>query len=299
MEWFARHTNWLYRETKGLSENSIYREQYQFIGKTFMSSGNILVHTSETEYFPILIVYPEATPYIPPMIYILDNEINEETAIEYSELLPEEIKQRVRNNIRFFIDRRHQNEDGSVCFVEMGDLHDENPEIYPIEDIIKRLRVWLSGRIPKDSLEVELFHHFPNRTYEIQYLLPDLFFDREIVKGKFYAGLSSFIQANLLPDGIAKKTYMGVTIFGETREGLSLLPKMHVNEQQILFTQIPDIRRLIMEENKKEKAREIENGKLIEGFGGKFQMSPSLLQVSMHLQDALVMGMKIKDLTSS
>ncbi len=273
MEWFARHTNWLYRETKGLSENSIYREQYQFISKTLISSGNILIHKSKTEYFPILIVYPEATPYIPPMIYILDSEINEETAIEYSELSPEEIKQRVRNNIRFF-NRRHQNEDGSVCFVEMGDLHDENPEIYPIEDIIKRLRVWLSGRIPKDSLEVELFHHFPNRTYEIQYLLPDLFFDREIVKGKFYAGLSSFIQANLLPDGIAKKRFMGVTIFGETREGLLLLPKMHVNEQQILFTQIPDIRRLIMEENKKEKAREIESGNLIEGFWWEISDEP-------------------------
>ena len=75
-------------------------------------------------------------------------------------------------------------------FAEMGDLHSENPEIYPIEAVIKRLRIWLSGRIPKDSLEVELFHHFPNRTYEIQYLLPDLFFDEEIVKGKFYAGMT-------------------------------------------------------------------------------------------------------------
>ena len=69
-------------EVKELSENSIYREQYQFIGKTLISSGNVLVHKSKTEYFPILIVYPEATPYIPPMIYILDNEISQETAIQ-------------------------------------------------------------------------------------------------------------------------------------------------------------------------------------------------------------------------
>ncbi|MBE9570083.1 MAG: ThiF family adenylyltransferase [Proteobacteria bacterium] len=273
MEWFARHTSWLYRETKELSGNSIYREQYQVIGGTLISSGNIIVHKSKTEYFPILIVYPESTPYIPPTIYILDNEISEETAIGYSELSPEEIKQRVRNNIRFF-NRRHQNEDGSVCFVEMGDLHDENPEIYPIEGIIKRLRIWLSGRIPNDSLEVELFHHFPNRTYEIQYLLPDLFFDEEIVKGRFYAGLCSFIQANILPEGIAKKTYMGVTIFGETKEGVSLLPKMHVNQQHILFTQIPDIRQLILEENQKEKATEIEKGNLIEGFWWEISAEP-------------------------
>lgn len=273
MEWFARHTNWLYRETKELSDNSIYREKYQVIGKTLISTGNIIVHKSKTEYFPILVVYPEATPYIPPTIYILNNEINEETAIEYSELPPKEIKQRTRNNIRFF-NRRHQNEDGSVCFVEMGDLHSENPEIYPIEDIIKRLRIWLSGKIPKDSMEVELFHHFPNRTYEIQYLLPDLFFDEEIVKGRFYAGLCSFIQANLLPDGIAKKTYMGVTIFGETEEGLSLLPKMYLNKQHILFTRIPNVRELILEENQEEKFTEIEKGNLIEGFWWQISEEP-------------------------
>jgi integrative and conjugative element protein (TIGR02256 family) len=273
MKWFARHTAWLYRETKELSENSIYREQFQFIGKTLVSSGNILVHKSQTKYFPILVVYPEATPYVPPVIYILEAEINEDTAIEYSDLLPGEIRERVRDNIRFF-NRRHQNEDGSVCFVEMGDLHEENPEIYPIEGIIKRLRIWLSGKIPKDSSEVELFHHFPNRTYEIQYLLPDLFFDREIVKGKFYAGLSIFVSANFLPDGIAKKTYMGVTIFGETEAGVVLLPKTYVDEQLILFTRIPDVGRLIADKNLEEKLEKIESGHLIEGYWWEISEEP-------------------------
>ncbi len=264
MEWFARHTAWLYRETKELSNNSIYREQFQVIGQTLISSGHVIVHKSKTEYFPILIVYPEATPYNPPTIYILGNELSKETAKEYSELLPEEIRQRVRNNIRFF-NRRHQSEDGSICFVEMGDLHGENPEIYPIEGIIKRLRIWLSGRMPKESLEVELFHHFPNRTYEIQYLLPDLFFDEEIVKGKFYAGLSSLIPANYFPDNIGKKTYMGVMIYGETQAGVSLPPKTYLNEQLILFTQIPDAKRLILDKNSQEKATKIQDGQLIEG----------------------------------
>ncbi|MFZ5517392.1 MAG: ThiF family adenylyltransferase [Candidatus Zhuqueibacterota bacterium] len=273
MEWFARNTAWLYRETRELSTNSIYREQYQVIGQTLISGGHIIVHKSKTEYFPILIVYPEATPYIPPTIYILDNEISEETAIEYSEIAPEEIKQRVKNNIRFF-NRRHQNEDGSVCFVEMGDLHGENPEIYPIEDIIKRLRIWLSGKIPKDSSEVELFHHFPSRTYEIQYLLPDLFFDEEIVKGKFYAGLSSFIPANFLPDNIGKKTYTGVMLYGETRAGVSLPPKTYKNEQLILFSPIPDIKRLLLDNNSQEKATKLREGQLIEGYWWEIPIEP-------------------------
>jgi len=273
MEWFARHTGWLYRETKELSDSSIYREQYQIIGETLISTGNIIVHKSKTEYFPILIVYPDATPYIPPTIYILENEISEETAKEYSALSPEEIRKSVRNDIRFF-KRRHQNEDGSVCFVEMGDLHGENPELYPIEDIIKRLRIWLSGKIPKDSTEVELFHHFQNRTHEIQYLLPDLFFDEEIVKGKFYAGLSSLIPANFLPDKIGKKTYMGVMMYGETQAGVSLPPKTYVNEQLILFTPIPDVKPLILGENSQEKAKKILDGQLIEGCWWEISSEP-------------------------
>jgi len=295
MEWFARHTGWLYRETKELSDSSIYKEQYQVIGKTLISSGNIIIHKAKTEYFPILIVYPEATPYIPPTIYILNNEINEETAKKYSELSPEKIRKSVRNNIRFF-NMRHQNEDGSVCFVEMGDLHGENPEKYPIKDIIKRLRIWLSGKIPKDSVEVELFHHFPNRTYEIQYLLPDLFFDEDIVKGKFYAGLSSLIPANFLPDKIGKKTYMGVMIYGETKAGVTLPPKTYVNENLILFTPIPDVKRVVLNNNSQEKAKKIRDGELIEGCWWEIHEEPQPFQDLSTLARLIGEGDEVKGL---
>lgn len=274
MDWFSRHTRWLYSETKELSTNSIYRESYQFIGKTLVSAGNILVHKNKTQYFPVLIVYPQATPYIPPMIYMLNNEIIEDVAREYSKLSPEEIGKQVSHQNIWFFNRRHQNEDGSVCFVEMGDLHDENAEAFPIKDIIKRLRIWLSGRIPKDSREVELFSHFPNRTYEIQYLLPDLFFDREIVKGKFYAGLSSLIPANFLPDKIVKKTYMGVMIYGENQAGVTLPSKTYVNEQLVLFTHIPSARLLILNGNSQEKANKIQDGELIEGYWWEIFIEP-------------------------
>jgi len=264
MDWFSRHTNWLYRETRELSNNSIYRERYQFIGKTLVSTGNILVHKTKTQHYPILIVYPEATPYVPPTIYILNDELSEDTAREYSELPAGEIGKRIRGNIRF-LNRRHQNEDGSICFVEMGDLHGESAEFFAIDDIIRRLRTWLSGRIPKDSREVELFHHFPNRTYEIQYLLPDLFFDTGIKEGKFFAGLSSVIPANFFPDKIGKKTYMGVVIYGKNPSGVWLLPKF-VNEELTLFTPIPDVRPLILEKNTPEKLSKIKSGDLIEGY---------------------------------
>jgi len=273
MDWFSRHTYWLYTETKELSNNSIYKERYQFIDKTLISTGDILVHKAQTQYFPILIVYPDATPYVPPTIYVLDTPPDEDAAREYSKQSPDEIKKNVQTNVKYF-NRRHQNEDGSICFIETGDMHSENAEVYQIKEIIKRLRIWLSGKIPKDSREVELFHHFKNRTYEIQYLLPDLFFDTEIIKGTFYAGLSSLIPANLLPNGIAKKTYMGLMLFGVNAGGVTILPKIYTKKQLILFTPIPNIEEIVVPEKIEAKRDAIKKEELIEGYWWDISKEP-------------------------
>ena len=112
---------------------------------------------------------------------------------------PDEIRDHVRSNVKM-LSRRHQNYDGSMCLVETGDLHSDHAELFTIKDIIKRLRIWLSGKIPKDSREVELFNHFPNKTFDLQFLLPELFFNTEICKGQFYAGLTSIIATNNVKD---------------------------------------------------------------------------------------------------
>ncbi len=205
MDWFSKHTNWLCRETAELSNSSIYNEDYQFAEKTLISAGKIKVFKEEIEYYPVLIVYPEATPYAPPRVYILKDSLTEEIAREYSSLLPNEIGENVSGNARL-LNRRHQGSDGSICFVENAGLHEDQTEIFSIKDILGRIQIWLSGKIPKDSREVDLFSHFPGKTLDIQYLIPDLFFNKEIVKGIFYAGLTRTIRANLLPDGIERKT---------------------------------------------------------------------------------------------
>ena len=272
MYWFSRHTNWLCKETTELSRNSIYGEDYQFIDKTLISTGCIKVHKTKTEYYPILIIYPEATPYIPPNIYILNTVLDEDTSRKYSTLPPEEIRKCIQSNVKFF-NRRHQNGDGSICFIETGDLHSDLTEFYPIKKIINRLRVWLSGKIPKDSREVELFYHFKNRANDIKYLVPDLFFNAEIVKGKYFAGLISIIYANLL-NGVGEKTYMGVTILGENERGVSLPPKVYKKEQLTLFTPMPDLKILLTPEKDKEKNKAIEDGKLIEGYWWDISKEP-------------------------
>lgn len=258
MSWFSRHTAWLYRETEDLSNSSIYKQRSQFIDRTLISSGDIIVHKEKTTYHPILIAYPDATPYVPPTIYTLKANLDEETARQLSTLSPNEIREKVQDNVTFF-ERRHQNMDGSICFIEAGDLHSEHAEAYPVREILKRIRTWLAGKIPKDSPEVELFSHFRQRSVELQYLLPDLFFDTEIVKGRYFASLSAVIP-NLPP-----KTYMGTVIMGETKGGITVLPKVYTNEGLILFAPTPDVGKLLIERKTEEIAREKEEGNLIEG----------------------------------
>jgi len=244
MSWFSKHPNWLYLESLELSNNSIYKESYQFIDRTLISCGEILVHKEETERYCILIVYPDATPYVPPSVYLLQSLLNEHEALKFSQISPNKISEAISDKVRFF-NRRHQNEDGSICFIEIGDLHNETAEIFKIKDIIKRIRVWLAGRIPKDSREVELFYHFSKRCREIQYLLPDLFFDQEIVKGTFYAGLSTIMPANYFENNKLKKTYVGILLTGSNDAGLQIPPKVYAGENFVFYANIPDPKKIM------------------------------------------------------
>ena len=267
MSWFSRHTTWLYSETEDLSNSSIYRERFQFIDKTLISSGDIIVHKEKTTYHPILIVYPDATPYIPPTIYTLKTSLDEETARQLSTLPANEIGDKIKDKVTFF-ERRHQNMDGSICFLEAGDLHSESAEAYPVREILKRIRTWLAGRIPKDSPEIELFSHFRQRTNELQYLLPDLFFDTEIVKGRYFASLSAVIL------NIPPKTYIGTAIMGESKGGIAILPKVYTNEGLILFAPTPDLGKLLIEGKTGEIANEKDKGSLIEGNWWDIEQEP-------------------------
>jgi len=276
MSWFTKHPGWLYSESLELSNNSIYKESYQFIDRTLISCGEILVHKEKTERYCILIVYPDATPYVPPSIYLLLELLGEADTIKLSQKSPNEIPSAVSDKVRFF-NRRHQNEDGSICFVEIGDLHDETAEIFKIKDIIKRIRVWLSGRIPKDSREVELFYHFRKRCREIQYLLPDIFFDKEIVKGIFYAGLSTIMPANYFENNKLKKTYVGILLTGSNKSGLQIPPKVYAGKNYIFYARIPDPKKIMQFlEGKRDSQFEgdIDREKIIIGYWWDISREP-------------------------
>lgn len=263
MKWFLKHQQWLYEESARLSDNPDYHEDCQFCRKTFVSSGEIIVRKNETAYHPILIVYPESTPYTTPKIYVLKEKPDRERVLFYSTLSPGKIEQKIANNVSFF-NRRHQNQDGSVCFIETGDLHGDNAEIFPIDGILKRLRLWLSGKIPKDSREVELFCHFRCRHDKLNFLIPDTFFNTSIVKGNFYATESAVF--NTVFSDVVKKSYVGIFLVGESSAGVSMLPEIYSRDERILFAHMPDNILELIRDNKKDKVQNgIDRGKIIEG----------------------------------
>jgi len=268
VSWFSKYPNWLYSESLELSNSSIYKERCQFIVRTLVSSGDIIVHKEKTERYHILIVYPDATPYISPSVYVLQNPLSESEIRDFAETSPNNIPKALSGKVRFF-NRRHQNEDGSICFIEIGDLHNERAEVFNVKDILKRIRIWLAGRIPKDSREVELFYHFSKRCGEFQYLLPDLFFDEDIVKGIFYAGLSTIMLANDLANNELKKTYVGTLLAGSNSAGIQIPPKVYTRENFVLFARIPDPKKILQFLNgtRDEKFKEdINNGIVISGY---------------------------------
>jgi len=267
VSWFSRYIHWLESEAEGLSSSSDYKEQFQFVDGTLVSAGSIVVHKESTRYHPVLIVYPDATPYVPPTIYTLKTNLDETTVQALSICPFHEIGRRIQDKIEFF-ERRHQNQDGSICFLEAGDLHSENVEAYPIKDILRRVRKWLAGRIPNDSPEVELFSHFRQRNKEIQYLLPDVFFDTNVVKGRYYAALSSVIPS------IPPKTYIGTLIMGENTSGVTIPPKVYNNDGLILFAPMPDLRKIILDREVEAIERQKEKGNLIIGAWWDINQEP-------------------------
>jgi hypothetical protein len=214
MSWYKRYPAWLHAEWQELSSNTNYQELLTLFEKTFISCGQIIARSNGIQYFPVLIVYPESTPFRPPSIYLLNGIPKEETLRHLAQLSPGEIEREIKPLIRLLF-RRHQGPSGSLCFVEAEDLHADRAESHGIREILKRVRDWLAGiqtgRIPPDSPEVELFSHFPNQNPNLIFLIPDSFFDDEVHKGRFYF-------SKLTPSIFDRshKVYVGVAIEGLT-----------------------------------------------------------------------------------
>ncbi len=262
MSWYKRYPAWLHSEWQELISNGNYLEVRTLFEKTFISCGQIIVRSNEVQHFPVLIVYPESTPFRPPSVYLLKEIPDKETTKKLAQLTHGEIEEQIKPLIRFLY-RRHQGPSGNLCFVEAEDLHSDQAEFYSIGDILKRVRDWLAGlqtgRIPPDSAEVELYHHFPNQNRKLTFLISDSFFDKQLHYGRFY--LSKVTPAVF---DEYHKVYIGIAFEGFTEGGVIVPLKDRDNVLPLDGFYKPSKRDIL--ERTAFFIQKIEEGVLIEGF---------------------------------
>ena len=76
-KWFERDPYLLVRETEQLQNSSDYEETGQQRDKLLVSAGNFLVRVNgEINVYPAAVVYPDATPYALPRIFMLATGID-------------------------------------------------------------------------------------------------------------------------------------------------------------------------------------------------------------------------------
>lgn len=277
MNWKARHQDWYISEVSQLETNSIYNQRYRSFEKWLVSCGEIIIRKRSVKKYPILIVYPESTPYNPPQIYMLNELL---TKIEV-ETISKNIKHLAdilsyKKNILY---HRHQMSNGSVCFIEYDNLYNDSAQIFTINDILIRVKQWLIGiennEIPYDNIEVEFYQHFPIKNKEINVLLPEVFYNKTFVKGEFYLYKYPGVHGN------KNNTYFGVQIIGENNEGVSL-PPQHDHLFSNLTLQTPsEFVKIFVDESKMNEERE--KGALIVGSWWDISVEPQPFKDSTEL----------------
>jgi len=269
MSWFFRHPEWLLSETRELSNSSIYKENQQIIGRLLVSTGRIVVRKNQIQSWPILVVYPEASPFKLPIVYILRRDLDPKILETIAHSNSSDIHRHLSDKVEF-IYKRHQNRDGSVCFLETGDLHSERAETVGIREILSRLYGWIGGKPQPDSHEVELYYHFPNVTSELHLLLTDIFFAEDVARGTFFAQQISLLTSAVNTD----KAYLGVCVSGETETGVSLVPRyLH----SMFSEALPPLYNLLKEDDEK-VIKSLAEGELLKGFWWNISEEPQPFQ---------------------
>lgn len=220
--WFKRHPELLKRESNALASNSNYREAFQCRNNYFISCGEIVVRLEKTTKYPILIVYPDSTPYTLPFVFPLGRLFREDEVAQISscENLVT-LQELIKDNIKFYY-RRHQNPDGNLCLLENDNLEKTGAEFFDANSVINRMRDWfaglITGKLPPDSPEVEFFYHFKKQNRDIELLFPETFYNKDIVQGEFFGLCIAFIH------GSEKRIYLGILMNGLNSFGIYVDP---------------------------------------------------------------------------
>ncbi len=285
MNWYIREPFWLHSELSELKTNSNYVEISTNLDRCLVSSGYIITRLEKVERHPILFVYPDATPYEPPSVFLLQEIPKKEEIQRLSKMQPWQIAANIRKYAKFY-SLRHQYPSGSLCILDADDLHSERPEIVEIRAVISRVRDWLAGvqtgRLPKDSREVELFSHFPKTTSEVEFLLPDEFFDSDMTKGSFYLATSRYLPSD---PKLPPVFYFGLGILGTTQSGI-MRSSLYKPQGNVIFAQsILDPVEIVGQPEVLKIA--IDKGELIEGQWWDIAQEPQPFSTIAELADLI------------
>lgn len=268
IQWFKKHPQFYISESEKLATSGNYKELFQIRDNFFVSHGEIIVRYNGTHRHPILIYYPNSTPFSIPEIYPLsrrldENEVKRIAMLGMSALPTDAIKQ--------FYEYRHQNGSGLLCILETDNL-DNGSEYYSINTVLDRVRLWyeghLTGNFPPDSEEVELSAHFNNVNDKLKFFYSDEFMNPEVFEGDFL-GVSMFaVGINWEEVGGA---YFGARLTGFTKAGIfkdSTHPIHTFLKREGFATAVDFVTKTDLKE------RLIKQGGLISGFWFEIENEP-------------------------
>ncbi len=221
IHWFKKHPKHLAAESAALKRDINYKELYQQRDNLFISHGDIVIRLDKIYRFPILIVYPEATPYVLPSIYPLKESLSSEQVESLAKEPFEKVFSELLPYIEFYYHLRHQNQSGSLCILEWDNI-DDGSKFYGISSILKRVRDWykgiITGTFPPDSQEVEFHAHFINVEEGFKFMYPSSFLDEKYFEGEVYG-----LFYNYLPKGkyyrYDRHIYFGCLMVGKNKNG--------------------------------------------------------------------------------
>ena len=284
-EWFERHPQILARESKQLSNNSNYDEVAQKRGVLFVSTGNIKVRANGvTHHYPVVIVYPKATPYTLPRIFLVENALSKAELESLASLAHSEVSKFLALKVKYYY-RRHQNADGSLCALEQDNLDQGGAELFDANTVLRRIRKYLAGfttnHFPPEGAEVELYSHYPHKA-PFHVLLTDSFYLDNGVKGEYY--LNHIYDP---PESISRQNlpniYFGACLINQTASGIQTDDSL--TSLQFMPNGLRDRQQIA--QNKTRLEESIKEGVLIEGHWWHLSEEPAVFEDSQKLVIAL------------
>ena len=122
LRWYHVHQRHFRDERKKLSSTEFYKEKIQCCDNFLFFTCSIIVRLSTIECFPILIAYPDSTPFMLPLIFPLVEELTMEELEQIGRDGIEKHEATILRKVRFFPQVRHQNPNGSLCILEWDNV---------------------------------------------------------------------------------------------------------------------------------------------------------------------------------